>query len=80
MEESISTYKIISFDKKLNSITGGYSRGAIKHDLFEKLIYLYTTLGVDGYEEFASGIKWSLADKWYSSSQIERILSIKAFI
>lgn len=53
-------------------------------ELTKQLWNYHTDLGVEAYEadtdDLRGTVKWHLQDKWYTTSEIERIKSLKAFL
>ena len=78
--EPISKFRIIDFDKQWDTVISSYSKGPVNAKLYETLVGLHKSLGVEGYDEYRNGTKWLFQGKWYSSSEIERVLDLKAFL
>jgi hypothetical protein len=53
-------------------------------DLTRDLWKYYENLGVEAYQadtdDLNATVKWELQGKWYNTSQIERIMNLRAFL
>lgn len=78
--EPISIFKIVDYDDQSNIIISSFSHGRVNDKLYDLLRGLRKSLGVEGYYEYADGVKWLFKGKLYSCRQIERMFALKAFL
>jgi len=76
----ISIFIIIDYDKSSNIVISSWSQGPVNASLYDSLREFRKTLGVEGYYEYLDDVKWLFQKKLYSSSQIEKMLTLKAFL
>lgn len=64
-----------------NMVSWGIRSSNERQELFPKLADFYKHLGVDAYRIYDTElIEWRLGDCWYTTSQIERIKRLPAFL
>lgn len=76
-----SSYAILFYEGPQSYVVSAYNENI---ELNKQLWQYHSDIGAEAYEtddnDPIKNVKWKLQEKWYSTSQIERIMKLRAFL